>query len=120
MLITMVKQFTEEEWAILGQMLHAVQTLQEKLEAKGLETISTLNVGITRASLVFIVKRAGVPLISFCTLDALENQKLVDRELFAKADTLLNTDLDALEVDFLRKRLADLEKRPQDGGACRG
>lgn len=111
----MTVKFTSEEWGLLGKMYNCVAELKEKLEAKGFNIVCSLSLGIYKASLTFVVDRNGTEILSFCSLDIIAEESRVGLELFEKAEELLNTDLVALEREFLLKRLAELDKRPANG-----
>lgn len=108
---------TPEEWETIGRMYEALATLQEKLEAKGFGVIATISVGIYPATLTFIVERNYNKIVSFVCFDALKEEDRVRNEVFAKGEELLATDFEALERDYLLKRLSELDSktRPANG-----
>ena len=56
----------------------------------------------------FIVERNFTQIISFCSLDILSEEDRLKRDLFTKGEELLATDLDAVEREYLLKRLSEL------------
>lgn len=110
----MTVKFNSEEWELLGRMYNCVAELKEKLEAKGFVIICSLSIGIYKAALTFIVQRNGTEILSFCSLDIIAEEGRVARDLFEKAEELLNADLVAVEREFLLKRLAELNN-PNNG-----
>ena len=98
---------TPENWEVLGRMYGAISHLANELEAKGYKVIASLSVGIHPACVTFIVERNCSQILSFCSLDILsEEDKL--KGLFSKGEELLATDLDAVEREYLLKRLEEL------------
>ena len=54
------------------------------------------------------MERNFTQIISFCSLDILSEEDRMKRDLFAKGEELLATDLDAVEREYLLKRLSEL------------
>lgn len=118
LLVTMVYEISQEEWNVLGDMVGATKHLQASLEERGYTVINTLETGIHRAELVFIVEFEGTKLFSFVSFDVLKEQERLKAELFCKGDELLSVDRVAVEKQILRERLAALEERHPANG-CR-
>lgn len=107
----MVRDFTQDEWKIIIDIVSASRKLQEALNVKGFEVINTFSTGLQPACITFIVKRNHVEVFSACILDILSAQERVQAEIFRKGEEILNTDYDALEIKMLKERLAQLEDR---------
>lgn len=105
----MVRQFTQDDWKIISDIVNASRNLEEALNNKGFEVINTFTTGLHHACLTFIVKRNYVEVFSACILDIVAEQKRVEVEIFRKGEEILNTDYNALEIKMLRDRLAQLE-----------
>lgn len=105
----MVRDFTQDEWKIIIDIVSASRKLQEALNVKGFEVINTFSTGLQPACITFIVKRNHVEVFSACILDILSAQERVQAEIFRKGEEILNTDYDALEIKMLKERLAQLE-----------
>ena len=112
----MVRKISPEEWKTISDIVSASRNLEEALNNKGFEVINTFTTGLYPACLTFIVKRKFVEVMSVSILDIVAEQKRVEVEVFAKAEQILNTDYDALEIKMLKERLADLEGHK--GGCC--
>ena len=112
----MVRQFTQDEWKLIYDIVSSSRNLEEALNAKGFEVINTFTTGLHPACITFIVKRNYVEIFSACILDIVAEQKRVEAEIFRRGEEILNTDYDALEIKVLKDRLAQLEERK--GGAC--
>ena len=112
----MVRQFTEEEWKLISNIVTSSRNLEEALNAKGFEVINTFTTGLHPACITFIVKRKFTEIMSVCILDIVAEQKRVEVEIFRKGEEILNTDYDALEIKMLKDRLAQLEEHK--GGCC--
>lgn len=109
-------KFTPDQWELLGRMYNAVAELKDRLEAKGFNVTLSLSVGIYNACLTFIVERNYVKVLSFCSLDILKEDDRLKNELFNKGEELLQTDLVAVEREFLLRRLEELNNpRPSNG-----
>lgn len=112
----MVRQFTEEEWKLISNIVTSSRNLEEALNAKGFEVINTFSTGLYPACITFIVKRNFTEIMSVSVLDIVAEQKRVEVEIFRKGEEILNTDYDALEIKMLKDRLAQLEEHK--GGCC--
>lgn len=112
----MVRQFTQEEWKLISDIVNASRNLEEALNNKGFEVINTFTMGLHPACITFIVKRNHVEVFSACLLDIVAEQKRVEVEIFRKGEEILSTDYDALEIKVLKERLAQLEEHK--GGSC--
>lgn len=108
-------KFTPDQWELLGRMYNAVAELKDRLEAKGFNVTLSLSVGIYNACLTFIVERNYVKVLSFCSLDIISEEKRVNEELFNKAQCLCEMDYEAIEREYLLKRLEELNARPSNG-----
>lgn len=104
----MVRQFTSDEWKLISDIVTSSRNLEEALNARGFEVINTFCTGLYPACLTFIVKRKFTEIMSVSILDIVAEQKRVEVEIFAKAEEILNTDYDALEIKMLKDRLAQL------------
>lgn len=104
----MTVNHTPENWEVLGRMYGAIANLANELEAKGYKVICSLSVGIHPACVTFIVERNCSQILSFCSLDVLSEEDKLKRDLFTKGEELLATDLDAVEREYLLKRLEEL------------
>ena len=104
----MTVNHTPENWEVLGRMYGAIANLANELEAKGYKVITSLSVGIHPACVTFIVERNCSQILSFCSLDILSEEDKLKRDLFTKGEELLATDLDAVEREYLLKRLEEL------------
>lgn len=112
----MVRDFTQDEWKIIIDIVSASRKLETELNAKGFDVVNTFTTGLHPACITFIVKRNHVEVFSACILDIVAEQKRVEVEIFRRGEEILNTDYDALEIKMLRDRLAQLEERK--GGSC--
>lgn len=110
----MVRQFTQDDWKIISDIVNASRNLEEGLNNKGFEVINTFSTGLHPACLTFIVKRKFTEVLSVCVLDIVAEQKRVEVEIFRKGEEILSTDYDALEIKVLKERLAQLEGK----GCC--
>lgn len=110
----MIQIYSEEQWNVLGNMFGAVSKLANALEEKGFKVIASLSVGIYPASVTFIVERNTAKIFSFCSLDILKEEERLKAELFNKGEELLQTDLVAVEREFLLRRLEELN-HPSNG-----
>lgn len=110
----MIQIYSEEQWNVLGNMFGAVSKLANALEEKGFKVIASLSVGIYPASVTFIVERNTAKIFSFCSLDILKEEDRLKNELFNKGEELLQTDLVAVEREFLLRRLEELN-HPSNG-----
>lgn len=106
----MVRDFTQEEWKIIIDIVTASRKLQEELNAKGFEVINNFSMGIYPACLTFMVKRNHVEVFSACILDILSGQERVQSEIFRRGEEILSMDYDALEIKLLKERIAQLEE----------
>lgn len=105
----MVKKLNTDDWKIISDIVSASRNLEEALNNKGFEVINTFSTGLYPACITFIVKRKFTEIMSVSILDIVAEQKRVEVEIFAKAEEILNTDYDALEIKVLKERLAQLE-----------
>lgn len=112
----MVRKITQDEWKLISDIVTASSNLEEALNNKGFEVINTFSTGLYPACLTFIVKRKFTEIMSVSILDIVAEQKRVEVEIFKKAEEILNTDYDALEIKVLKERLAQLEEHK--GGCC--
>ena len=112
----MVKKLTADDWKLISDIVTASRGLEEALNNKGFEVVNNFSTGIHPACLTFIVKRKYTEVLSVCVFDIVAEQKRVENEIFHKAEEILNTDYDVLEIKVLRERLAQLEG--QKGGCC--
>lgn len=108
-------KFTPDQWELLGGMYNAVAELKDRLEAKGFNVTLSLSVGIYNACLTFIVERNTAKIFSFCSLDILKEEERLKAEIFDKGEELLQTDLVAVEREFLLRLLEELNARPSNG-----
>ena len=106
----MVRDFSQDEWTVIIDIVTASRKLETELNAKGFDVVNTFTMGIYPACLTFIVKRNYVEVFSACVLDILSEQDRVGAEIFRKGEEILNTDYDALEIKMLKERLAQLEE----------
>lgn len=106
----MVKKLSVDDWKLISDIVSASRNLEEALNNKGFEVINTFCTGLYPACLTFIVKRKFTEVMSVSILDIVAEQKRVEAEIFAKAEEILNTDYDALEIKMLKDRLAQLEE----------
>lgn len=106
----MVRDFSQDEWKVVIDIVTASRKLETELNAKGFDVVNTFTMGIYPACLTFIVKRNYVEVFSACILDILSEQDRVGAEIFRKGEEILNTDYDALEIKMLKERLAQLEE----------
>ena len=115
----MVRILSPEEWKLVQDIVCASQQLQANLENKGFEVINTFETGnVYPACITFIVKRNKQEVFSACILDIIKDEARVKCEIFERADECLSMDYDALEIDILKKRIAELEQRQKP--ACGG
>lgn len=112
----MVRDFTQDEWKVIIDIVTASRKLETELNAKGFDVVNTFTMGIYPACLTFIVKRNYVEVFSACILDILSEQDRVGAEIFRKGEEILNTDYDALEIKMLKERLAQLEEHHSSCG----
>ena len=105
----MVRDFTQDEWRAIIDIVTASRELERKLNEKGFEVVNSFSMGIYPACITFIVKRNHTEVLTVCILDILEQQERVQAEIFRKGEEILNTDYDALEIKMLKDRLAQLE-----------
>lgn len=107
----MRKNYTPEEWAMLGQIINATIELQNRLEEKGYEVINTFDMRTNNDSIVFIVysEFPYAKQLEVCIFDVLNNQEKLHKEIFEPAEVLLEIDPKQVEKDALKKRLAELE-----------
>ena len=113
---SMVRQFTQDEWKLISDIVTSSRNLEEALNAKGFEVINTFSTGLYPACITFIVKRNFTEIMSVSVLDIVAEQKRVEVEIFRRGEEILNTDYKALEIKMLRDRLAQLEEHK--GGCC--
>ena len=107
----MVSIIEKNLWEKIGDMVRATRELEQKLVDKGFEVINTFSTGIQKACITFIVKRNHVEVFSACILDVITEEDRVAKEIFARGQELLDTDLDAIERDALLARLAELDAK---------
>lgn len=112
----MVRQFTQDEWKLIYDIVSSSRNLEEALNAKGFEVINTFSTGLYPACITFIVKRNFTEIMSVSVLDIVAEQKRVEVEIFRRGEEILNTDYKALEIKMLKDRLAQLEEHK--GGCC--
>lgn len=104
----MVRKITAEEWKIISDIVTASRNLEEALNNKGFEVINTFTTGLYPACITFIVKRKFTEVLSVSILDIVAEQKRVEVEIFKRAEEILNTDYDAIEIKMLKERLEEL------------
>lgn len=111
LLVTMVSIIEKGLWEKIGDMVRASRELEQKLVDKGFEVLNTFSTGTWKACITFIVKRNRIEIFSACILDVITEEDRVEREIFARGQELLDTDLDAIERDALLARLAELDAK---------
>lgn len=105
----MVRKLTPEEWLKIGEITNRVKELEEALEKKGYEVVNEFSTGINVACLTLIVKRGLCYIMRVSVTDVLADPEKVEKEIFDKAEEILRADVNALEIEALRARLAELE-----------
>lgn len=111
LLITMVSIIEKGLWEKIGDVVRASRELEQKLVDKGFEVLNTFSTGTWKACITFIVKRNHIEIFSACILDVITEEDRVAKEIFARGQELLETDLDAIERDALLARLAELDAK---------
>ena len=114
----MVRNFTQDEWQAIIDIVTASRKLEGELTEKGFDVINTLTMGIYPANLTFIVKRDNVEVFSKCLFifDILKEQEDVQSEISHWREVILYKDSAVLEIQKLKARLAQLEKHYSDYG----